>query len=344
MNRTPTILGIPLKIPLIDLRSIALGGGSVVRVEKGSIKLGPESQGAYPGPACYGLGGDKATLTDAFLLCGYLNPDYFAGGTRKLDIQEARSVIKLIADELGCDESEAAFRIAKEAYKMIADEIKSLNISTDSLFAFGGNGGLFGCPIAELVGVKKVYFFSLSSVFSAFGSAVADVIHTYEYSPLESLEAIDAGLVEEMKEEAIRDMEGERLDPTKINLKLELEFEDGEFIETPYQNINELRRNLTKKERVEILRLKAIYETPKPTLPKHTKVDEDPKDALKGDREIILDRNFVQANIYDWDRLKPGNVVYGPAILESTDTTFLLPEKWKLTIDEYLNGKLEVLR
>jgi N-methylhydantoinase A/oxoprolinase/acetone carboxylase beta subunit len=349
MTRNPEVFGIPLSIPLIDLKSIALGGGTVAKVEDGQLKLGPESMGAYPGPACYGIGGDAATLTDSFLLLGYLNPEYFAGGSRRLNVDLANKAIKKVADKLGVSVEDAAYRIAGLAFDMVAREVGMAG--EYPLFAFGGNGGLFGCNVAERVGLNKVYVFSLGSVFSAFGSSVADVIHTYEHSAM--LEVGEAAklneIVSRMYEEAVRDMEGEGLEIEKVSIKVELELENDGSVELTHPfSMEELvklcREKVGDTARIEIVRLKASYPAPKPSLVTDPKAGDSPDQALKGEREIILNEGRVIAKIYDWDLLKPGNIVNGPAVIESIDSTYLIPDGWKLEVDEYLNGIVKVVR
>ncbi len=342
-NKEPEIFGIPIKIPLVDLQSIALGGGSVVKVKNGSLTIGPESQGAFPGPACYGLGGDKATLTDALLLAGYLDPEYFAGGARKLLVDESKLVFREISENLGLDLEETLHTVIEKAYNMVSEVIKPV-IGEKALFAFGGNGGLFGCAVAEMIGSEKVLIFSLSSVFSAFGCAIADIMHSYEYVLSSNSDEMDEKVLRELYQEALRDMEGEGLDVSKVNVVLEIETEEGQILEVPYsQDFSKIKRSMDAKT-FEIARLKAYYPSPKPILQKYEYEGEEPIKASKGFRDILWKGEWTRAKIYDWDLLKTGNVVEGPAILESADTTYLIPEGWNVRVDEYRNGVVEVIR
>jgi acetophenone carboxylase len=181
INRKPSdFFGIPLEISLPNLRSTALGGGSVVKPtgEAGNakIELGPESVGSFPGPACYGLGGDQPTLTDAFVTAGLINPEFFLGGAKPLDRDLARSVIEnQVAKPMNVSVDEACRLIISRAFELLADLIgasaKDLNQdpSKHTLFAYGGNGSLFACGVAEKVGINRVQVFALGPVFSAFG-------------------------------------------------------------------------------------------------------------------------------------------------------------------------------
>src|SRR5262249_32304746 len=147
-----------------------------------AVTLGPDSMASFPGPACYGLGGDQATLTDAFVSAGLVNPEYFLGGSKPLDRELAREAIqKQVGDPLHLSIDEACGAIIDRAFQLVGDvicearaELKK-DLSKHTLFAYGGNGGLFACGVAERAGLESVYFFSLGPVFSAFGSSVSDI-------------------------------------------------------------------------------------------------------------------------------------------------------------------------
>src|SRR3984885_13992082 len=148
-TRDGSLFGIPVRVPLALLRSAPLGGGSIVRLDgRGGVSLGPESMGAAPGPACYGLGGDQATLTDAFVVLGYLDPAGFLGGRRTLDVEAARAALETrVAGPLGVSVDDAARRIADAAVGVVAELGGStmaragIDPGQAVLFAYGGNGG-----------------------------------------------------------------------------------------------------------------------------------------------------------------------------------------------------------
>ncbi|MGH9010372.1 MAG: hydantoinase/oxoprolinase family protein, partial [Acidimicrobiia bacterium] len=186
-TRDGDIFGIPLRAPLPLLRSAVLGGGSVARPDPAApntVRLGPDSMGAAPGPACYGLGGDQATLTDALLLLGYLDPDRFLGGRRTLDSARAQEVLaRQLAEPLGTSVDDAARLVADTAVGIVADlvagtlEKAGLDAASVTLFAYGGNGALFAAPVADRLGIPEARVFGLGPVLSAFGSSVSDVVH-----------------------------------------------------------------------------------------------------------------------------------------------------------------------
>jgi acetophenone carboxylase len=197
------LLGVPLQTPWTLLRSEAVGGGSVARGDT----LGPDSQGAYPGPACYDLGGKLPTLTDAFLVAGMLNPARFLGGRRALREDLAR-------EALGDLDAE---RVIDRAAELVADVAQqTLAQSGDEpfeLYCFGGNGGNFAARVADKLGLQRAHVFALGPVLSAFGSSVAEICHVYE----EWGEDTDA-IVARGKEQVTRDLAGE--DDVRVEVEI----------------------------------------------------------------------------------------------------------------------------
>jgi len=234
-QRGGSLMEIPVQTSFAMLRSAAIGGGSVAKVKDGSLRLGPESQGAAPGPACYALGGREATLTDAILLLGYLDPDSFLGGRRKLSVDHAKKVIeKNVAKPLGLSVEQAALVIRDEAVTVMAELIANtlaeagLEAVDTALFSFGGNGPMFGALVAERLRIARAYAFDFGPVFGAFGSSVSDVAHVYERGVGLKWEAgtRDAILktAERLHTQAVRDLQGEGFDPAAAVYRYELEF------------------------------------------------------------------------------------------------------------------------
>ena len=172
------------------LRSAAIGGGSIAATADGELKLGPASQGAIPGPACYDLGGREATLTDALVVTGMLNPKRFLGGRRELRVNLAQDAIRRrVAEPLGIGVEEAAARIVDRAAGMVAElarqTLADASLTPDGFkaFCFGGNGANFAVPVSERLGLESASAFSLGPVLSAFGSSVAEICHLHEQWP-----------------------------------------------------------------------------------------------------------------------------------------------------------------
>jgi N-methylhydantoinase A len=371
VQRKPSdIFGIPVQISLPYLRSIALGGGSVVKAQidgkSGEITLGPESMGSLPGPACYGLGGDKPTLTDAFVAAGLINPEYFLGGTKAIQLETARNVIQeLVAGPLNITLEEACRSIIGMACTAVANLIAHAgaelgrNLAGHALFAYGGNGGLFACGVAEKAGLEQVYFFSLGPVFSAFGSSVSDISHVYERTPRITSISDAAGeelnrILKDIKAESLRDLLGEGIKPDGIEYTMELEVSGrGKptmpvvFPEASFGDAGSIRATCEARtgvaadlSAIELLRVQIRKAMPKPALAERPLQGADSRHAIKGIRKVAWGSSKGEAQLYHWESLQPGNRVDGCALLEGANSTYFVPEGWTLVADQFGNAKL----
>jgi N-methylhydantoinase A len=207
--------GVPIDFALADITSFGVGGGSVLRVEGNAIRVGPDSVGAAPGPACFGRGGTDATLTDALLLAGVLDAASYLGGEFSLDVERARAVIAdRLATPLGIGVDEAVVR-ARDAWceAVAAGVRRALTVPADGvLVAFGGAGPLLACRIAERIGVRSVLIPRAAAVFSAVGIGFCDIAQEYQ----SALGEVTAERILEVRsrliERARRDMFAERID------------------------------------------------------------------------------------------------------------------------------------
>jgi N-methylhydantoinase A len=182
------IEGVATSFPLCKVVSVGVGGSSIIRTEGGTISVGPQSVGSAPGPACFGLGGKEATITDAFLALGLLDPVSYFGGELKIDRERARAAITdRIAQPLKLDIEAAAEAMENAWVAKIADNLKRYTtISADTaLAAFGGGGPLVACKVANAADISKVVIPGLAAVFSAFGIGFSDIGHEYQ-APLGS--------------------------------------------------------------------------------------------------------------------------------------------------------------
>ncbi len=374
-KREAMLEGISVKLPVIEVYSTAAGGGSIARPEnKKQIKLGPDSAGAMPGPACYGLGGKEATSTDASVVLGYIDPDYFLGGKRKLDAALARGVItENLAKPLGVSMEACGWLITKAMEDTCASDIKNMIKSAGYdpkdfvLFSFGGAGGLYCCGIADKVGIPRIYCFRFSSVFSAFGSSCADVLHTYEslaglslkreasQTQIMQFNKIVQGLIDSV----LKDMRGEGFPPEKVSFSLELEVASGDdtsVLESPVTLLEGPRdvgkildafagqNNSGRVDElgIHLFRLRATSSTTHPKLATYRFAGEDPEKAFKGYRNVYWKDGFSRTPIYGQSKLACGNVVMGPAVIESDDTTIVILRDKKYTVDNLLNGLIEL--
>lgn len=193
-DRRGKVEGVPTSFALCNVESHGVGGSSIIKVENGKIRVGPESVGGAPGPACFGLGGKEATITDAFLVLGLLDPASYFGGELKIDLERARAAIaENVGKPLKLSVEHAAQAMEKAWVAKVAATLKQFTpITKDTtLAAFGGGGPLVVCKIAEASGIDQVIIPGLAAVFSAFGIGFSDIAHHYE-APLASNDA--AGL------------------------------------------------------------------------------------------------------------------------------------------------------
>lgn len=357
------LFGIPLRASLPYLRSIALGGGSVATVIDGCLQLGPDSMGSLPGPACYALGGDRPTLTDAFVTTGLIDPEYFLAGSKRLDVRAAYQAIEReLGPEFHGSVEGASQAIIAQAFDMVARMIEKAaselgqDLSTCVLFAYGGNGGLFACSVAERVGLEDVYVFALGPVFSAFGSSVSDISHLYERASLLSL-GDDTRLnelnelAEEMSSIARRDLLGEGFDWKEAEYSLEFEISKmGKANRTVrssklrFRNMEELLGEVgpavwAERPKLELVRLRVRKAIARPAFLPSTPQSNFAV-ASSGKRKLHYGGSRVEAGIYRWESLVPGTQLEECAILESVNSTYFLPPGWKLKIDQYGNGQM----
>ena len=369
--------------PIIDIESIGAGGGTIARVDPdtGRLMVGPKSAGASPGPVCYDAGGEEVTVTDADLVLGIIDPNYFLGGRKKLNKQKAeKTIAEKIARPLKLAVTEAAAGIYDIVNSKMADLIRRQVVRTGYLpeefviYAFGGAGAVHAAGFAAELGVKKIYIFSTSPVFSAFGAAAADVIHTRVVScqylmPADPgvlnkrLESIERDLHEIMREEGFRRGQLEfrrfftiRYRRQTAGVELPLAWDrfspkrltelQGIF-EKKYEELYGVGAGYTKAG-IEIseIRVDAVGLVAKPRL-KSTRVRKSNiASARKGKREIFFtrpERKRVDTPVYDYALLGAGARVKGPAVIELPFTTTLVPPGFQVTIDNYLNLVMNIL-
>lgn len=369
--------GVPVRERVIETESIGGGGSSIAWIDAatGALRVGPQSAGALPGPACYGLGGDRPTVTDAWVTLGYIDPEYFLGGRRRLDAARARAVIeKQIAGPLALSVEEAAEAIVREVTLRTAESVREFLAARGAeaegvtMFAFGGAGGLSCGGVARAAGIGKVYFFPFGAHFCAFGSSCADVVHTYsaaadlQLAPdaADAVRGFDAA-VAALADDAYFDMLGEGFEREKVTLSLEVVAaspQATEAVVVPWLQLTlggeagvralleEYRRRAGLKRApaavaVRELRLRAAGPIADPQLPKDEPHGKDPAAARKGVRPVYWRGKLLEAPLYDQERLRCGNVVQGLALVESPHTTILVPPGYRYTVDEHLNAVME---
>jgi N-methylhydantoinase A len=365
--------GMPVKIPIVDVVAVGNGGGSTAWIDAGgTLRVGPESAAAYPGPACYGKGGKEPTITDACLILNILNPDYFIGGEMKIFPELARKAVKKICEHLHTDEIGASSGIRTIAIANIEQAIRAVTIERGydprdfSLIAFGGAGPMFAVDVAKNLSIPSVIIPMSPGITSALGVTVADIRHDYARSRLTlvkslSLEEINQ-IFKELRENAFKDFEKHGIgseavyqtsfdlrylgESYEINIPLASRKEGATAIELEdtlsrfHIEHDRLYGHSKPDEPVELVnfRLSAVVLAKKAVLKEQTLVGEQPvKEAFKGERDIFLEGKLVRTPLYERKFLKRGNVIHGPAIIEQMDSTILLPLGFKSIVDKYLN-------
>ena len=220
-----TIARRQIDVPALDMSSISAGGGSIAWIDGGGfLNVGPQSAGADPGPACYGRGGTRPTVTDADVVCGYLNPNYFLGGSQTLDVAASRKALQEhVAGPLKMDVLEAAVGIQRIVDMRMADEVRvfaakrGVDLSAFTLLPFGGAGAVHAAAVAEELGMRRILVPPRPGAFSALGLLCTDVVHDYIRSELKPLAERDAGAcrghLPAARSESARGAEGRRHGP-----------------------------------------------------------------------------------------------------------------------------------
>jgi N-methylhydantoinase A len=367
--------------PIIDIESIGAGGGTIALVESetGRLLVGPRSAGASPGPVCYDAGGEQVTVTDADLALGIIDPNYFLGGRKHLNKEKSlKAIEEKIARPLKLKVHEAAAGIYDIVNAKMSDLIRRQVVRTGYLpeefviYAFGGAGPVHASGFAAELGIKKIYIFATSPVFSAFGAAAADVIRTKVMScqyilpadPVVVNQRLDA-IESEMKTA----MTGEGFKPNQVefrrfftmryrrqtagvempvswerfNAKRMTEMQSG--FEKKYEELYGVGAGYTKAG-IEIseIRVDAVGKVAKPRLSASREKKSEIKAARKGKREVFFtrpDRKLIDTPVYDYERLGVGAVVKGPAVIELPFTTTLVPPDHRITVDPYMNLVME---
>ena len=368
--------------PIIDIESIGAGGGTIARVdhETGRLLVGPKSAGASPGPVCYDGGGQEVTVTDADLILGILDPHYFLGGRKALNKAKALNTVQeKIAKPLGLKPVEAAAGVFDIVNSKMSDLIRRQVVRTGYLpeefviYAFGGAGPVHAAGFAAELGVKKIYIFPTSPVFSAFGAAAADVIHsrvmTCQYIiPVDPsainqrLDGVEAEMREIMTGEGFRPNQIEfrrfftmryrrqtagvemplawnRFNPRRVS-------EMQQLFEKKYEELYGVGAGYTKAGiEISAIRVDAVGKVTKPQLkPMRAKKTSLTK-ARKGKRQVFFtrpERKLIDTPVYDYALLGAGTAVKGPAIIELPFTTTLVPPGYRVSVDKYLNLVMEV--
>jgi N-methylhydantoinase A len=361
----------PVRTPMVDVNTIGAGGGSIAWIDAaGGLRVGPRSAGAEPGPACYARGGDEATVTDASLVLGYLNPTRFAGGAMTLDVTAAERALTAIGRRLGVDAVAAAAGIHRVVNARMADQIRLVTIKRGydprqfALVVLGGAGPVHGAALAAEMGMAEVLVPEAPGVLAAFGLLAAAIEHHHART-LQArtdgadLAAINGCLAEldaagrgRMREEGVPAREvnvAYAADMRYVGQAYELEValtapvtpDRVPDIVAAFHAVHERVYGYARAQQpVEFVNFRAVhtFPLPRPVLTPATR-DGSLHAALIGERRAYFDR-FVSTAIYERARLPLGARLAGPAIVEQPDTTTVIPPGVVALVDDAGNLRL----
>ena len=382
-QRESMVLRYHYALPKMDVVSLGLAGGSIISVDArtGTPRIGPRSAGSYPGPVCYAHGGEEPTITDIDAILGYLNPAYFLGGRAELDIAKARRRFEeKVAGPLGLELILAAAAMYKLANSLFYDLLHKTTVQRGldprrfALFSFGGTAGMHVGAYGEHLGVSQIVIPYTASVHGAFGLVTSDIAHEDQITqPLRApfdVEAI-AGIYAQLEERIVAQLEAEGFDRSQMRLNRAVDMRYRRQVHILTSPVRRRRgdsrlagadgRHVRAALRGEVraaVRLPRgghrARELPRPRhrrrqqarVPRRGAREYGPSEALVERVEAWVDKagELQEVPGYDFERLRPGNAIPGPAIVWTPITTLVVPPAQTARLDEHRNLVLTVDR
>ncbi|MDQ6674446.1 MAG: hydantoinase/oxoprolinase family protein [Chloroflexota bacterium] len=369
--------GLPIKASSVELVEIGAGGGSIARIDRlGLLKVGPDSAGAEPGPACYARGGTEPTVTDADLLLGYLDAGFFLGGRMRLDVEAARvAVTSRLADPLGLSVAHAAWTVHQVVNENMANAARTHAVERgrDSrnfpLFAFGGAGPVHAYRVAQKLGVRELIAPFAAGVGSAIGMLAAPLAFDFVRTAAARLDALDwpaiQALHQEMESEgakllersgvAVEDMHIARAADMRLvgqahEITVDLAGpapragDERRLVDAFERTYNRLYSRTPPDVAAEVVSWRVRVSGPTPDLRLAWRGGDGRGESLKGERQAYFPEcgGFVAARVHDRYRLQPGAELEGPAIVEERESTVIVAPGARARVDEGLNLLVEV--
>ncbi len=368
----------PVAIPMLDIHTIGAGGGSIVRVDQvGRVRIGPESMGARPGPACYGLGGDRATLTDINLVMGLIDPDGFAGGEVQLDRSRAEEAVRReVAGPLGVDLSAAAAGVFRVATSQIAEAIGTVSTERGSdprdytLVAFGGGGPLHAAAVARELGIGRIVVPRHPGLFSARGIATADFAHVYVQSVLRPVASTHPdevlAVMETLLQRAVADLDAEEIpeECRELSHMFDLRYVgqtteiavpvqgDDELLHDGFRSVTARFHRLHERlysysvpeEPVELVNLRLHAVGRVGTLPLPVTENAKARAGPAGERAVLMPGDAAKRSVpvYRRARLVADIVITGPALIEEASSTTVVLAGMTAGLDSFGNLILDL--
>lgn len=337
-DRHGNVEGVATSFALCNVVSAGVGGSSIIRADGDRIAVGPESVGSAPGPACFGLGGTLATITDAFTLSGMLDPASFFGGKLRLDKERARQAIRThVADPLKMGDMEAVSAMEAAWVKKVAGSLTDYTpIRRDTtLAAFGGAGALVACRVADAIGVKRVLIPGLAAVFSAYGIGFSDVGHSFSAPVAEATNSALAAAMDALLVQASRAMFGEdaAIDDCRLVYTLEAATPDGQTVDHALQG-QTLPAGIAPDATLSVS-LTAIKRMPQAKLDGRFGEDGHQVAVTHDTRLVVIDGHQAELPLYRVSDQPKGVAVSaaGPAVLEEDFFTGRIDAGWHFQIN-----------
>ncbi len=357
--------GCPIHIPLLDIHTIGAGGGSIASVDAGgSLRVGPQSAGSDPGPACYGNSA-QATVTDANLVLGRLIPDYFLGGQMEIFPERAYSAISKLAKKLTLSPIQAAYGVIDVVNIQMERALRVISVERGfdpigfSLFSFGGAGGLHATTLARNLGIQQVIIPRYASTLSAFGMLASNVIKDYVQTVMLSGNISPDDIKPHfiiMAQQGIHDLINEGILQEQINLLYSIDVRyvgqsyelNVPFTRTYISEFHDVHKQVygysyaDKPVEIVNLRVRAIGNIPQIILPQISPSENNQVTSPIRFIPVQLNGSKKSIPLYDFDHLIPGMQITGPALIVSTDTTILANECDVIHVDKYLNLLIDI--
>ena len=361
-----TVAGLPVAVPIIDIHTVGAGGGSIARVdEAGALRVGPESAGADPGPACYGRG-EAVTVTDANLLLGRFGLSSLLGGEMRLDSERARVYLAALAAEMSrfsgrkVSPEQAALGVVRVANANMEGALRKVSVERGqdprlfSLVSFGGAGGLHVCELAAALRIERVIVPRSPGTLSALGVLLGDVVKDYSQTVMVASAKMNLRLMERhfaaLEKTARRELAAEGFNGERVRLaraaavryvgqSFEIDVRWGDRFEKSFHALHKERYGYADRSRpteVVSLRLRAVGVTDKPRLQRAAARGEkapEPASIAK----VYLTQRPSRVPVYAREELKAGARFSGPAVITEYSSTTLVPSGWSVEVDAWLN-------
>lgn len=365
-----TIAGQPIAVPMVDIETVGSGGGSIAWVDDGgALRVGPQSAGSKPGPACYGRGGTDPTVTDAQVVLGYLGPDVALGGTLEIDAEAAHSTLADLAETAELDSArEAARGVFRVANATMTRAIRSVTVERGhdprqrGLVAFGGAGPVHAAALADRLSIDTVVLPLAGGVLSAYGLLAADETHDVAVTERTALASADIDAIERQFAELIERAGADATSEPDIQRTVDCRYHgqsfelgasapepfDPDTVADRFHRTHKRMYGYRMDEPVELvtLRVRAVVERAVPDVPYQepagpsadgattTESGADDTAEPRTTRPVVFAESTSETAIYDRRGLPPGATIDGPVVVEDTESTAVVPPEWSAAVRE----------